>query len=229
MRQRKRYARLAISVALAFVVPIAGQLQARSEQQLATQQLVELLTEEEADQLQLTEDEFEWGVRFNRGTMSGETDADGPLIVIKQPEIKDGIVTCTTPLKVFVAIQPRIAAINKTSLKITARKGIFRKDITDSAKPYPPSGNGGWGFGITGVKIPPGRYRIDIAIADLDGRGTVNIYYFIITEDDQAYLMKSPSKFREGSFAVPWDSASGDSPGWNPARVDRFVYTDLSQ
>lgn len=159
-----------------------GLFQAQSEQPA-----VILLTEEEAARLRLTEEQFEWQVEYQRGTLShGDSDPQpGPRIDFQSPAIDDdGVIRATTPLDLSVAFKPNRAPVNMESLEVRARKGVFKKIMTSTVLPYVvPDGDGGWRFVVESVAIPRGRFRIEIDIADENGEKTIQTYFFQITRE----------------------------------------------
>lgn len=161
---------------------IPGLFQAQSEQGA-----VVLLTEEEAARLRLTEEQFEWQVEYQRGTLSHD-DSDqqpGPRIDFQNPTITDppSVVETTTPLALSVAFMPNRAPIDIESLEVRAKRGILRRRITSMVLPYVVPDGDGWRFVIESAAIPRGRFRIEIEIADENGERTVQSYFFRITRE----------------------------------------------
>ena len=163
---------------------LLGLFQAQSEQQA-----VILLTEEEAARLRLTEEQFEWQVEYERGTLSpGESDPQpGPRIEFQSPIVTDDLVVrATTPLSLSVAFRPNRAPVNERSLRVWARKFGIWQEMTDRVLPYlVPDGDGGWRlrFVIESAVIPRGKFHIEIHIADKNGEWTVQKYFFRITKE----------------------------------------------
>ena len=147
---------------------------------------VVLLTEEEAARLRLSEEQFEWQVEYERGTLSSDNSdpQPGPRIEFQSPDLIDGLrVETTTPLDLAVAFRPNRAPVNGLSLKVVARKGVFWKDLTDMVLPYLVRDGDGWRFIIQSAAIPRGNFRIEIDIADENGVPTVQSYFFRITKE----------------------------------------------
>ena len=141
-----------------------------------------LLTEEEAGQFRLTVGQLKSAVQTKSLTKSLKS-IDGPRIIFQEPDLIDGMVRTATPLDLSVAFKPNLAPVDKTSLKVQARKGIFRKSLTDIVMPYMiPDGEGGWSFVIENVRIPQGNFRIEISIADQRDGETVQEFLFQVTK-----------------------------------------------
>ncbi|MDE0205619.1 MAG: hypothetical protein OXP66_06295 [Candidatus Tectomicrobia bacterium] len=141
-----------------------------------------LLTEEEAGQFRLTAEQLKAAVQTKSIAKSVKS-IDGPHIIFQKPDLIDGLVRTTTPLSLSVAFQPNLAPVDKASLKVRARKGIFGKNLTDIVLPYVvPHGEGGWSFVIENVRIPQGNFRIEITIADQEGGETVQEFLFQVTK-----------------------------------------------
>ena len=150
------------------------------------QPAVVLLTEEEAARLRLTEEQFEWQVEYERGTLSpGESDPQpGPRIEFQSPAIDDdGVIRTTTPLDLFVAFSPNPVPVNEQSLRVRARRFGLWKEITDRVLPYLVPDGDGWRLVVESAVTPLGRFLIEIDIADENGEKTIQRYFFQITRE----------------------------------------------
>ena len=174
-----------LAVSGSFQASFQAQLEGRQDDPLATRAALReviLLTEEEAGGLRLTEAQLESAIQAESFTKSLKS-SDGPRIIFQKPDLIDGVVRTTTPLALSVAFQPNLAPVDKASLKVQARKGIFRKSLTDIVMPYViPDGEGGWSFVIENVRIPQGNFRIEITIADQRAGETVQEFLFQVTK-----------------------------------------------
>ena len=138
-----------------------------------------LLTEEEAGQLRMTAEQLRLEVQTKTKSLKS---ISGPHIVFQKPDLIEGVVRTTTPLDLSVAFKPNLAPVNMESLAVRARKGIFKKNLTDIVMPYvKPDDDGGFSFAIESAVIPRGNFRIEITIADQNGERTIQGYHFQIT------------------------------------------------
>ena len=94
---------------------------------------------------------------------------DGPLIKIITPQQGAEV---TSPFPVEVQFEPRAggAPPKMDTLKLTALK-IFEIDITDRVKPYVGESK----LFVKEAKIPTGRHRLKLTIADAAGNLTAQI------------------------------------------------------
>jgi hypothetical protein len=109
-----------------------------------------------------------------RGTLTAG--ALGPRIVMQSPQLHETRVERTietvTPLDLLILFEANRAPVDMDSLQVTARKWLFTKSLTALLRPYI------WGTTLQGleVKIPEGRFLLEIEIADVDGAKTVETY-----------------------------------------------------
>jgi hypothetical protein len=93
----------------------------------------------------------------------------GPIIRVQSPPL-DGEVA--SPFPVEIVFEPRSggAPVAIESLKVTYLK-LFEVDITERFRPYITENR----IFVKNAKIPLGRHRLRIAIADAEGNMTVQI------------------------------------------------------
>jgi hypothetical protein len=77
-----------------------------------------------------------------------------------------------SPTDIIVAFEALHAPVNMDSLQVRAKKGWFTKSLTDRLKPFVE----GTRLAAKGVKIPRGKFWIEIAIADQQGAERVDAY-----------------------------------------------------
>ena len=135
------------------------------------------MTEEEAEQLRLT------GEEWLRPMRNRQTHSRGPSIVLQSPTITSvranpPTITTVTPLDFFIAFEPRTAPVNMDSLGVRARKGIFSKSLTDRLNPY----IHGTTIQAKNLEVPTGTFHIEIEIADNEGQKTFEEYYLQVSE-----------------------------------------------
>ena len=161
-------ATILLSVMLFWMIS-AGQTQPASQKGL------ELFTSQEAAQLRLTAEEWQTPAR-KRALPAG------PRIVIQRPQViesTDGPILETISLTdFFVFFEANQAPIDMDSLRITAKKGLFSKSLTDRLRPYIQ----GMGLQAKAVTIPAGRFLIQIEIADQRGAKTDGRYLLRVQE-----------------------------------------------
>ncbi len=131
------------------------------------------LSVEEAEQLRLSEAEWSMPPIRTRGVSSG------PIIVFQAPIIENEsnpTLEAVSPLSLIVIFQENSAPVNMDSLEIVAKKGFFSKSLTERVKPYVE----GTTLKASGLKIPNGKFKIQIIIADLQGNQTSSEYRLVI-------------------------------------------------
>ena len=166
---------------------LPGLFQAQSEQGA-----VVLLTEEEAARLRLTEEQFEWQVEYQRGTLSHDDSVPqpGPRIDFQSPAITEppSVVEATTPFSLLVAFRSNRAPVDMQSLRVRAGKLGIWWDLTerlgcrvasdgDGGCRMESDGDGGWCIVAERVEVPRGRFRIEITIADQERNETQGMYF----------------------------------------------------
>lgn len=84
----------------------------------------------------------------------------------------DRTIETVTPLEPLILFEANHAAVDMDSLQVTARKWFFTKSLTALLRPYVR------GTTLQGeeVKIPEGRFLLEIEIADVHGVKTVETY-----------------------------------------------------
>ena len=96
----------------------------------------------------------------------------GPQIILKSPELRRTTalptIQTTTKADFEVVFEPREVAVDMRSLSVWARKGIFKKSLTEWLKPYI-RGNA---IVAEGIALPIGQFVLEIQIADKVGQHT---------------------------------------------------------
>jgi hypothetical protein len=134
-----------------------------------------LLTSQEAEQVRLSEAEWQSPSR-TRSLPSG------PRILIQRPGITltdaGPTIETNSPTDLIIFFEARRAPVNMDSLQVKAKKGLFAKSLTDRLRPYIE----GMSLQAKQLKIPEGRFLIEIAIADRDGVETVETYHLHVRQ-----------------------------------------------
>ncbi len=130
-----------------------------------------LLSFEEAKELNL--DETEW----DKGSMPKSLGFGiGPKIVFENPTIKETdkgmLIDSPSQMNLLVLFEDGISPVDMSTLEIKAKKGWFSKSLTKRLKPYL-HGNS---LKAENVKIPSGRFKLEIAVADKDGNESIQEY-----------------------------------------------------
>ncbi len=123
------------------------------------------LLPEEAAELQLNETEWAMPPITTRGS------ASGPIIDFKEPSVtdpKNPTLETVSPLSLVILFQQNSAPVDMNSLEIVAKKGFFKKNLTNRVKPYVQ----GTTINATDLEIPSGKFKIQIIIADVKGNQT---------------------------------------------------------
>lgn len=131
------------------------------------------LSPEEADQLRLSEKEWSRPPFKTRGL------SNGPVITIKQPTISNSstpTLETTSPLSLSIFFEKKNAPVDMTSLEVVAKKGFFSKSLTERLKPF----ISGTTLEAKDLKIPKGKFKIQINIADTQGSQTSMEYRLVV-------------------------------------------------
>jgi hypothetical protein len=141
----------------------------------AAQITAALFTPEESNALQLTE--HEWLL-----PLSLPASSRGPRIVLQSPSVKRNkrvpVIETDTPALLRVLFEPNPAPVDMSSLQVRARKGFFKKSLTQFLKPY----IRGTMIEARNLQFPSGKFMIEIDIADRDGQSTSQSYYLHVSE-----------------------------------------------
>ena len=131
-----------------------------------------LLTTEEAQQLDLTDEQ--WNTPRPKFTFRGKH--NGPRIAILRPELVDTdsgpTVFTGTPLDILIVFEATDAPILMKTLRVKAKKGMFTRSLTDRLTPY----IRGTTLDVRGAEVPTGRFNIVLEISDAKGVRTVTMY-----------------------------------------------------
>jgi hypothetical protein len=136
---------------------------------------VALLTNEEAHQLQLTNQEWLLPTAM-------PSPGQGPHVIVQKPQVlaasETPTLTATSPTDLLVVFEPNRAPVNMNSLEVQARKGIIKISLTDRLKPYIQ----GTTIQAPNLQIPSGKFLIEIDIADVQGERTLRKYYLQVSK-----------------------------------------------
>lgn len=135
-----------------------------------------LFTEEEAQQLRMTEQEFEM-LELERLKVVG------PLVVFQSPEPDGNVIVTTTPFDLIVSFEANPLAVDPapvdmTTLAVWAKKGPFRKDLMPLLAEYVQ----GTAIHAEGIDIPAGRFQIKVRIGDQQDQTTVQTHKWHVQE-----------------------------------------------
>jgi hypothetical protein len=137
---------------------------------------VALLTNEEAHQFQLTDQEWLLPTAM-------PSPGQGPHVMVQKPQVlaasETPTLTATSPTDLLVVFKPNRAPVNMDSLEVQARKGIFKISLTDRLKPYIQ----GTTIQAPNLEIPSGKFLIEIGIADVQGERTFRKYYLQVNKE----------------------------------------------
>ncbi len=133
------------------------------------------LSAEEAVQLQLSDAEWAMPPIITRGSSTG------PFIDFQAPPIKDPAhptLETASPLSLIIFFQKNSAPVDMSSLEIIAKKGFFKKNLTERVKPYVQ----GTTLKALELEVPKGKFKIQIIIADIKGNQTSVEYRLLVGE-----------------------------------------------
>lgn len=132
---------------------------------------LELFSLEEAKELNLDEAEWEQGA-MPKSLSFGV----GPKIVFAMPLVQETdkglLIDSPSKMSLLVQFEDGVSAVDMKTLKIKARKGWFSKNLTDRLTPYL-EGNS---LKAENVKIPSGRFKLEIKISDVSGHESIQEY-----------------------------------------------------
>jgi hypothetical protein len=147
----------------------------RSQIQPVGQQMLVLLTPKEADQLRLTEEEWQPPPRLR-------SLSPGPRILIQRPPLKDAadgpLIETVSPTDIMIVFEANRAPVDMSSLQIEAKKWLFTVSLTSRLRPYIQ----GTSLQAKDVEVPAGLFVIQIEIADVVGAKTVGTYHLMTRE-----------------------------------------------
>lgn len=136
-----------------------------------------LFSAEEAKELNLSDEEWEMGVApkaLNIGV--------GPKIVVLTPSPlmteKGPTIKSKPQLSLLVNFKNGAFPVDMSTLTIKAKKGWFSKNLTKRLKPY----LDGTTLKAESLKIPTGRFNLEVAISDSEGHETEQTYRCEINE-----------------------------------------------
>ena len=166
MKTSSTYMTIIVSVLLSLGTFV--QAASQSDQSKATDLV--LITQSEAAELRLTDEDLLTPI----GTPPLST--DGPLILLRRPEVikkgKTALINTGSPTDLMILFEPNQAPINMQSLKVQARKSFFKKSLTKRLQPY----IRGTSIIAHNVELPSGNFLIEIEIADQVGDTTFQRY-----------------------------------------------------
>lgn len=137
-----------------------------------------LLSFEEAKELTLDDAEWEKG-----GTPKSLGFGVGPKIVFESPSVKETdkgmLISSPSQMDLLVLFKDGISPVDMETLNIKAKKGWFSKNLTKRLEPYllGPS------IRANNVKIPSGRFKLEIKVADKDGNESIQEYLCEIRDE----------------------------------------------
>jgi hypothetical protein len=158
------------NIRLAFAATLVLALVFLSDSVLATKGFM-LLSPKEAHELQL--DDMEW----EKGVMPKSLGFGvGPQIFFKNPIVEETdkglFINAPSEMDLLVIFEDGISPVDMNSLEIKARKGWFSKNLTKRLLPYINEKS----IKADNVKIPSGRFKLEIKIADTAGNESVREY-----------------------------------------------------
>ena len=143
-----------------------------------------ILTAQEASKLNHSDSEWqtfmgEWLATKRSGELyyaNAEPASNGPVIIVQVPEAEDSndipTIETTTTTDLLIIFKDRLTPVNMETLQVIAKKGFFKKSLTQRLKPYIQ----GTSLHARSVNIPAGKFLIQVSIADRDGSKTTETY-----------------------------------------------------
>lgn len=103
----------------------------------------------------------------------------GPIIDFQAPTITNAenpTLETVSPLSLIILFQKNFAPVDMKSLKVLAKKGFFKKNLTERVQPYVQ----GTTLKVSGLDIPKGKFKIQIIIADVQGNQSSVEYRLLV-------------------------------------------------
>jgi len=164
-----RWSRTIAKAAAMLLLVLAGQLAGTDSRAQSVNQGPVLFTPAEARRLRLTNQEW-------RSVPRARALSTGPTIVVEKPRLDDAdgvpIIQTTTPADLLVSFHQRSAPVDMNSLDVEAHKGFFHKSLNDVVRPYIKGDT----LQIEKAQLPPGKFLLEIKIADQGGDITDQSY-----------------------------------------------------
>lgn len=146
-----------------------------------------LFSEEEADALDLSNlSKDDWSVyvnsHVNRSFGTRSLPAKSPKIEVVYPTVKltesGQLVETQSPTKLIVNFvkPPAGEPIDMNTLEVTGRKGFLKKSLTNKLKPFIE----GTTLEASKIKIPSGKFHLEVSISNLAGERTVENYVLVV-------------------------------------------------
>lgn len=162
---------LLLSIVFA-AIAVASSIPAYSDDQTH----VQLLTNDEAKELKFSDSEWD-----KEPPIAHEDSQDpAPGILIKDPELidetKGPTIIMITPANVLVLFEENDSKLDLDTLEVWAEKYFLKKNITSRVRKYITTDENGARLKVDSVKVPSGKYKVGIKIADVDGRETIRKY-----------------------------------------------------
>ena len=142
--------------------------------QMTASKETNLFTQEEVKKLHHSE--MEW----QEPLVKFRSRPPGPVIKIQSPSVRElsagSTIQTNSPIDLIILFSKNQHPVNMNSLKVIAKKGFFSKSLTDLMKGYI-RGNV---LEAQGVKVPTGKFKIEVSIADRNGNRTIKTYRLLV-------------------------------------------------
>ena len=143
-----------------------------------------LFSEEDAAALDLGQlPKTDWNRYVNRAFAPKRgVSSKGPRIQFLQPSVTlaaaGPTIETQSPTELIVAFEERStgAPVDMSTLEVVGKKGFFKKTLTDNLKPYIVGSQ----IKATDIKIPHGKFHLEISIADTAGAKTTENYLLVV-------------------------------------------------
>jgi hypothetical protein len=110
----------------------------------------------------------------------------GPSIIVKSPVVtqSDGVSTIetTTPATLSVTFADEQSPVDMNTLEISAHKGFFSKSLTAMLRRFVHQNT----LEVSNASIPPGRYLLEVSIADQAGSRTDETYRLEVRKAEES-------------------------------------------
>lgn len=137
-----------------------------------------LLSVQEAKELQLDDAEWEEG-----GMPKSFGFGIGPKIIFESPQVEETdkglIIASPSQMDLLVVFRDGVSPVDMETLNIKAKKGWFSKNLTKRLQPY----LHGQSLKAENVKIPSGRFKLEIKVSDHKGNESLQEYLCEIRDE----------------------------------------------
>lgn len=137
---------------------------------------LQLFTDDEAKELDHNDEEWE----RETAAASPASTTGRPAIVFEEPDVVHGAkgpeILAVTPVNFYIIFKQQGSPLDLNTLDVWGEKFFFKKNVTQRVMKYITKNSEGAVLHAKNVRIPKGRFKVGISIADIDGNKVSNTY-----------------------------------------------------